>query len=1626
MADDWTLDTPEWQLPPTSQEEIALRQDIRRVKRKSMMAGSVASDQMPEQLQVYEKTMTQYQADGEGVDKEIAGNYYNQQQEELTRDMENAPAAAINQESFDVYLDEQQRMEQLKHDKAGADVALTELYQQMYHADPNSPEASMALSTEMANIALAHITDEVRMQLENAGTWDKTLEFAQLLIPGFDIFSEAFSGIGDGTFTDIKEVRSQWLEADNQGKVKILLDAKNTLIENGVNKFVADHIITQIQNPNGDDAIDLVHAISAADLILTLVPILKAGVRGGRLAAQTAKFNKVVNAAMESPEAAQRVLDGQRRFLEKLASKNDAVSMTKRLTGNEQQTGALNVAAASSERGADIMGTTRADATASAMPFKTEGVLTVKADASKETQQLVSRTSTQLLKLQPIKNRLLHVAGALGKDMYSTKDVKEKAMKELEQMLQETDNNFKDGILEFGKFDIKRVDGSVDEFELKMPYTYNGVEEVENRVVKMTMDDMGSMGSLASRDVALSRRALDFFKSASLRFDDIATKDGTTFSRMVEDKTLLDMQTAALQNGFNDLLGQALAPVIGEGKIGRTLKSLTPKKRRSLERVDKFLRMSDEYGGRGQLGRRPTVEELKAGHFINEGAPNEPFVTRSVEGTPTAVDESVLTKIEGESTASNNMYIDKTTKQKYHKSPDGQYFRIVEDPIQNLTDDEIKAIVGYWDVADFAGYMRTDMEFRALKNAGFKRIELADEVFFDAVPMSLQKLRAQARAGEHVYVSDPSALNGRRHINVSDLTDEDIGENMQIVFSRQGIPDGTFGKSQQANLDIVNYIVVPKTSVRELNHADLLTNAREAYVPLLHDGVKYTIKAHYAGTRNGLDDVGRLTNNPDDKAQGVRADVVEMHGNVYDAEGAALRLNELGEEGVYYVVHHDRDTVLSGHNAVGSQGGLGSGARSGRDITYGKHNMPIDRMSAVGSMQIYLNKLSNQYPMVEYRQSMMTRFEHTVAELIGKGGKDGKGTPWRFGDDLPVKQLGGSDQFVRTKLEDVYKYLNDQLLISTAEESAWQQMMRKQMERMERIRGVEEAAPGMHVVKANLARGGEVFFDKAGRMKHPLAMMRSATFYGMLGFGNVSQLFIQAQNAVNTMTIHALSRNAPAVFDPRTYVDLLAIRTMLYWPDEAAEANLRNFSKITRLNGEMAGEDLVQMRKDLVQSGLIDDVLGTADYDQAKAGMPHGMGAWKAINETGLAPFRVGEETGRITSFMLNWKMAKKLKIPAAERQKWILDHTMRDMLNLQSSNKAGFQNHWATANGTQFMQVQTKFLEAILPSKDTRVLGVPVGKPFDALGIGGSRKFTTLEKLKIFGGQLAFYGTATIGGGNALAAAWEKMQGEPLSEEQRHRIQNGFVGALTSQYLGIDVSNRVQLAGTLTEAYKGIFIEEDANYMKAILGASGTLVDRGMSAVEFLGPMISSDEFQFTTDEAKVLAIELASVISSVKNGVDGYDAFVFNRALSSNGKTILRDLSFTEKAGIAAGFTPSREINVYDYMMSDRERNQGIQDAANIGVKLMHRYSRFWETDPDSEETQRAAKQVAFFMETYMEHLPQNDKAKARELFWNKLSEGDSQEAKIYKKILKDTSMGEAAYLQERAIIDQFEGDQ
>ena len=735
---------------------------------------------------------------------------------------------------------------------------------------------------------------------------------------------------------------------------------------------------------------------------------------------------------------------------------------------------------------------------------------------------------------------------------------------------------------------------------------------------------------------------------------------------------------------------------------------------------------------------------------------------------------------------------------------------------------------------------------------------------------------------------------------VMDKVNELFNEGYVLIRNGQA---GTAFKIVEEGDSYSGFLFVKRTTIKDIGYNVL--NYRKGYIPLVYgpDANYFGQQAIYGSIDGVTKQVGTRTHvyfsSKADAEDWARKRNYEHLLEKYDDPAKALsRLDDPNEQ-LPFTIKYDREMNAQEFEHVASMGmgGLYTGPRGTQRLRRGLGEEAPEFIDVFESMQRYMDNISNNLPMASFRVGIEDKWMKHAKEVGALPADYSKGFRDAYWD---IKRSDTLDSGIQKFLLEAHDHISYNVRVPTLGEREIASWTRSFAESLEKI----------NIPALGLGREGAV--TKAlHRLDHsnPIDAMRSATFHTLLGVYNPAQLIVQGMGS--TVAISA----DPTIFH-KAYPLAGAFHLLDNITDEKALAGaIKRLSHIDpKLKTKYEAWRKMGLYEDVVQS--------RADY--ASMARSHHIGGDmidRLFNrgavemDRGLFFYKAGELWTRRYSVAaaMERHIANGGKLETAQDIKSVMDKANVFMLNMHRTVKADWQKGILSIP-TQFMQVHTKFIEALF-----------------------GRNLTRAEKMKLMGGQVALFGSLGIPFGPYIGAqvmAGLGIEAGEMSDSQLEAVNNGITGLLVTELLGIEnvVAQRGAIPFGIGDVVERLF-DEQASWGEVLMGATGGMLDRTAQAMTNISRILSFGDFNPENyDERHVQAatVELLRILSTGRNAWAAYE--LHNNGLLSDprGNPLIYsdDVNVQSMIAKGLGFEFNKVYDIYTMEQTERDVNQRVRD--------------------------------------------------------------------------------------------------
>lgn len=768
------------------------------------------------------------------------------------------------------------------------------------------------------------------------------------------------------------------------------------------------------------------------------------------------------------------------------------------------------------------------------------------------------------------------------------------------------------------------------------------------------------------------------------------------------------------------------------------------------------------------------------------------------------------------------------------------------------TPKEYKAYLGIRSVYDKMHGLMNKSIIAVQKIKGIKRVRYADADYFAKV---YDDVKSAIQGFSHSKYDTSYILDGKLYSNKlsADELSELYGRGYRLVRNS----DDFFSAGSTS----AEYAFVKLDDISETG--GVVLNKVPGYVPRIHKGNNFFLKRKTQVTVGG---------------KKVEKLVTERYAdNFTDLEEFRKSLPNPDD----YVIRADRQmsaSELEG-DIIKTYGGLFKGKRTSKPLPYGKGDVTGPRTTALESLQRYINSIANAMPLNVYREGIKQKWINSAKEAGVLRGYDGtesfQGLLYKLDPHNP------KSVFFRQSHDEISLIAGVQTL---DEQVALSRVM----------------AAGRWLEGSKIPWGKNIAAMLYNN-KHANAMgvLKTAAYHTMLGLGNISQVWIQASGALVALSVNPVH----GLKGIQSMFEFCALDLMRHRPD---------------LLPKLADKMDIEAWKLWDKSGMREAITHTnLDYHNVFNEVPYDAGLLrKALSKSDMF-VNMGEMVYSRIAFGTAYDYVKKKlgRMPTIDDLPAIIARADDYKLNMTRANQAKFQRGLMSLP-TQFMQVQTKFIEKVI-----------------------GKDFTVAERLRMLSSQAALYGVTGVPFVGTVANPildYFGINAKETSPEELTLMKKGVMGMLINDKLGmnVEVSGRMALGNDMFERLFKIGFGDMGNMLHMAMGPSFSLLEKTDDVIERL---MSVSNLVYNADAvddtmmlsaAKVIGQELLNIPASTRNAMKGWIMMNGGMYTNSAGQHIFeyRDPNFLSSLGQAMGFQSTDVTDWYELQgkvqfLSDRK---------------------------------------------------------------------------------------------------------
>ena len=844
--------------------------------------------------------------------------------------------------------------------------------------------------------------------------------------------------------------------------------------------------------------------------------------------------------------------------------------------------------------------------------------------------------------------------------------------------------------------------------------------------------------------------------------------------------------------------------------------------------------------------------------------------------------------------------------------------------------------------------VRRQLEFEGFKNIALGRHGLAENISELAENAAVKQVDSLPADVAKVFNN-----NTGRMVDVADVAKDIADGRLVVLRSRDAV---RIGKTDEG-AEFFEYIVAKADDVTDL--PERVLHYQTGYVTRIRQNALITVRSIRDGVVNGVTkaNVDRRTERLMDRFD--------------DAEELARQLNEAAEPGVRYEVAPATNLDPRAYENMENInfGGLYTGARSSREIGFGLENVVPERLSAVDSMEQMMAHVAKVGSLNEFKLQAIEKFRKTFGQFLEKP------EAWLS----PIRE--GVDPRKAKQIERMRTWLRAQIGMADPAQRFWSSFMHTTAASMERM-GFSKTTIGRNIHNNLIAYSSD-----------PFMLGRSLAFNSLLGMWNPAQLLVQATGAAIAFSLN-----------PERFVEnfgrTLGLRLGAQLLDAGNTAGLKAMSKrLHKLAGFRNADEYEEAVTGMYNTGLFSSLRSNADYEALKAGMSIDRGAFKRLWDSRLIFFREGEGFTRLygwSNAYADWKKANPGMRLTQEAANKITKDSLTYTLNLNSANKAIWQDG-VLSIPTQFLQISTKYMEALVPEV-----------------FGGTSKLSKFKRGQLLLSQFILFGAAgapVVGDrfAKTIADVWTGGDSNFMTPEEQATFNGGLWGFLSNELIGfggLDTS-RFSISSGLTDMFRAL-LSDDADVVDAVMGAFGQVPVRLAQAIGYSASVLPAAVYNFDSAALADGVDKFLDITSTWSNASKAYGWYSIGQARDSKGNLLFEVNPEVDMPAILAkglGLSTFRETSMWKNGQYLYQRDKYLKDITDsYATLLVDFYVR--RQDPQAIGTFKVATTIL------MSDLTPVEKQKIAEAAVRKAFPKDSKEEKQAERILQAILEGDDLY--------------
>lgn len=467
-----------------------------------------------------------------------------------------------------------------------------------------------------------------------------------------------------------------------------------------------------------------------------------------------------------------------------------------------------------------------------------------------------------------------------------------------------------------------------------------------------------------------------------------------------------------------------------------------------------------------------------------------------------------------------------------------------------------------------------------------------------------------------------------------------------------------------------------------------------------------------------------------------------------------------------------------------------------------------------------------------------------------------------------------------------------------------------------------------------LTGGRAINVSRWASESNPFDAMRGFAFHMKLGLFNVAQMPLQISSSLAAAT--AFPKHFP---DGASALGTAFVMRFAHGYGPKSAAILSN-PKIVKMLGFKSADEAREMMTAFSQSGLL-DVGNSHQLANSRQTLSIGKGrfgtAFEDTKNASATFFFEPEKFNRATAFTIAWRNARDAAGKPISRHdgaamKKIFKDTEDFSFQMNSESAAAFQKGPASIP-TQFFAYPIRIMELI-----------------------HGKTLTHSQRARLFGSQLAFYGSAGYIVTSVASDIAQKQSGEtPEKGTLSYALDRGMIDTAINMGIGgetdVAIGDRIGTGAFAIDLFEAMMNESpygDKSVVSMLGGVSGQTAKGAYDSLLSVGKYGAAMNGDFGTPLGKHALVDLGKEVSTLNNFYRGYLALQHQRLYSRKGLLIEDEVTKPEAVFLMFGISNStmNDAAVMSEYLKDRKERRSET------AKLVSQFRREAMLNPGQED--------------------------------------------------------------------------